>query len=228
MGFFSKKPKEQTDPPLIIQNCLKEVSDRIMSSLEEEEYHWHKPWGVKKFESLILAKFFMDYSFKGLSEDKLKDDEKEGYYDLSKSSFSKAFNDSFSEVGMNYDDLSEKLDEKINKYFDLRRESRPPLCWHNIYSTATGSKTLEKIKDDLKDKKEGLEVIRGNEHFKQMVPEYEKRIKMLNDKIISFESAEMMLPHMVRFTKNKLKNINLKKIKALSKKLAKKDKGKKK
>ena len=77
MGFFSKKPKEQTDPPLIIQNCLKEVSDRIMSSLEEEEYHWHKPWGVKKFESLILAKFFMDYSFKGLSEDKLKDDEKD-------------------------------------------------------------------------------------------------------------------------------------------------------
>jgi hypothetical protein len=37
-----------------------------------------------------------------------------------------------------------------------------------------------------------------------------------------------MLPHMVRFTKDKLRAINLKNIKALSKKLAKKDKGKKK
>ena len=47
---------------------------------------------------------------------------------------------------------------------------------------------------------------------------------VLNDKIAAFESAEMMLPHMVRFTKDKLRAMKLKKIKALSKKLSKKGK----
>ena len=61
-----------------------------------------------------------------------------------------------------------------------------------------------------------------------MVPQYESQIRILKDKVNAFESAEMMLPHMVRFTRDKLRAINLKKIKALSKKLAKKDKGKKK
>ena len=68
----------------------------------------------------------------------------------------------------------------------------------------------------------------GNENFAGMVPQYQAQIKILKDKAGAFESAEMMLPHMARFTKDKLKSVNLKKIKSLSKKLAKKDKGKKK
>jgi hypothetical protein len=73
-----------------------------------------------------------------------------------------------------------------------------------------------------------LELIKGNENFAGMVPQYESQISILKDKASAFDSAEMMLPHMVRFTKDKLRVINLKKIKALSKKLSKKDKGKKK
>ena len=60
-----------------------------------------------------------------------------------------------------------------------------------------------------------------------MVPQYEIQIKTLKDKANSFESAEMMLPHMLRFTKDKLRAIKLKKIKAISKKLSKQEKGKK-
>ena len=60
-----------------------------------------------------------------------------------------------------------------------------------------------------------------------MVPQYESQIKILKDKANAFDSAEMMLPHMVRFTKDKLRVIKLKKIKVLSKKLAKQEKGKK-
>ena len=61
-----------------------------------------------------------------------------------------------------------------------------------------------------------------------MIPQYESQIRILKDKVSAFESAEMMLPHMVRFTKDKLRPIKLKKIKSLSKKIAKQDKGKKK
>ena len=75
MKLFSRS-KESSDPADIIHNSFIAVADKIYDALEEEGYHWRKPWGVKRFESLVLTKFMMDYSFKGLAEDKLKDDEK--------------------------------------------------------------------------------------------------------------------------------------------------------
>ena len=81
MKLFSRN-KETSDPALIIQNSLSAVVNRISESFEDEKYHWTKPWGVKRFESMVLAKFMMDYSFNGLADDKLKDDEKIAFITL--------------------------------------------------------------------------------------------------------------------------------------------------
>ena len=227
MKLFSRN-KETSDPAVIIQNSLSAVVNRISESFEDEKYHWTKPWGVKRFESMVLAKFMMDYSFNGLADDKLKDDEKIAFITLCSSSFSKLFNDEFSQIGLNFDDMQDELQQKIDAYFDARRESKPPYCWHKIYQLITRSKSKEELEDDVVKKSAGLELIKGNKNFAGMVPQYESQIRILKDKVSAFESAEMMLPHMVRFTKEKLRAINLKKIKALSKKIAKKDKDKKK
>ena len=91
MKLFSRS-KESSDPSIIINNCLKAVANRISDSLDEDEYHWMKPWGVKRFESIILAKFMLDYSFNQLAEDKLGDDERIGYHNLCDISFSNVYN----------------------------------------------------------------------------------------------------------------------------------------
>ena len=122
----------------------------------------------------------------------------------------------------------EEIQNKIESYLGAHRESRPPKRWHEIYTLITKSKTKEELEEDLKNKSAGLQLIQGNENFAGMVPQYKAQIMVLKDKAGAFESAEMMLPHMARFAKDKLRSVNLKKIKALSKKLAKKDKGKKK
>ncbi|SVD96726.1 uncharacterized protein METZ01_LOCUS449580, partial [marine metagenome] len=194
MKFFSRN-KEPSDPAVIINDCFKSVANRISDSLEEEGYHWTKSWGVKRFESIILAKFMMDYSFNGLVEDKLKDEEKTGFENLCNTSFSTLFNDEFSVVGLNYEDMQEEIQQKIDGYFDARRESRPPQCWHDIYKLVTRSQSKEDIAKDIQNKSAGLELIRGNENFAGMVPQYEVQIRVLNDKANAFESAEMMLPH---------------------------------
>ena len=227
MKLFSRS-KESSDPADIIHNSFIAVADKIYAVLEEEGYHWRKPWGVKRFESLVLTKFMMDYSFNGLAEDELKDDEKIAFTNFCSKEFSKLFNDEFSQIGLNFDDMQDELQQKIEGYFNARQESKPPYCWHKIYQLITRSKSKEELEDDVVKKSAGLELIKGNENFAGMVPQYESQIRILKDKVSAFESAEMMLPHMVRFTKDKLRAINLKKIKALSKKLAKKDKGKKK
>ena len=48
-----------------------------------------------KYSSLVLAKFIMDLAFVRLSEDKLSDDEKIGYTNLSNTSLSNLFNNEF-------------------------------------------------------------------------------------------------------------------------------------
>ena len=225
MKLFSRN-KETSDPAVIIQNSLSAVVNRISESFEDEKYHWTKPWGVKRFESMVLAKFMMDYSFNGLADDKLKDDEKIAFITLCSSSFSKLFNDEFSQIGLNFEDMQEVIQQKIDGYFEARRANRPPLCWHIIYQQIMQSRSKEEIEEDIQNKSEGLALIQGNKNFASMVPQYETQIKILNDKVNSFEYAEMMISHMLRYTRDKLRAINLKKIKALSKKLAKQDKKK--
>jgi hypothetical protein len=226
LKLFSRN-NEPSDPETIINNCLKAVVNRISDSLDEAEYHWTKPWGVKRFESIILAKFMLDYSFNKLAEDKLGDDERTGYHNLCDISFSNLFNDEFSSVGLNCEDMQEEIQTKIDSYFEARRGSKPPFCWHAIYQLITKTSPKEQIQEDIAKKTAGLELIRGNDNFASMVPQYEMQIKILKDKANSFESAEMMLPHMLRFAKDKLRVIKLKKIKAISKKLAKQEKSKK-
>jgi len=226
LKLFSRN-NEPSDPATIINNCLIVVVNRISDSLDEEEYHWTKPWGVKRFESIILAKFMLDYSFNKLAEDKLGDDEKTGYHNLCDISFSNLFNDEFSSVGLNYEDMQEEIQAKIDSYIEARKGSKPPYCWHAIYQLITKTSPKEQIQEDISKKIAGLELIRGNDNFASMVPRYEMQIKILKDKVNSFESAEMMLPHILRFTKDKLRVIKLKKIKAISKKLVKKEKSKK-
>ena len=226
MNIFSRN-KESSDPSIIINNCLEAVSNRITDSLSEEEYRWSKPWGVKRFESLILTKFFMQYSFNLLADEKLQDDEQIGFYNLCESSFSELFNKEFSSVGLNYEDMQEEIQSKVDAYIEARKGSKPPSCWHSIYQLITLSKSREDLENEIRSKTDGLELIRGNANFASMVPQYETQIKILKDKTNAFESAEMMLPHMARFTKDKLRLIKFKKIKALSKKLAKQEKSKK-
>jgi len=226
LKFFSRN-KEPSDPAIIIKNCLKFLLNRITDELDGDGYHWNKPWGVKRFESIVLAKFILDYTFERIIEDQLSDDEKIGYYDLSNSSFSNIFNDEFSEVGMNYEDMQEEIEKKVEAYITARREHRrPPECWFKIYMLMTGSKSREELEEEVKKKTAGLELMRTNENFAPMVSQYESKIKILKDQAGAFELAEMMFPHMFRSTRQKLIRINLKKIKALSKKLAKKDKKK--
>ena len=223
MQFFSRN-KELSDPAIIVNSCLEFLFNRITDDLDREEYSWNKPWGVKRFESIVLAKFILDYSFEKIAEGQLVDGDKTGYYDLSDTLFSNMFNAEFSPVGMNFDDMQEGIREKVDEYFKIRQEyHRPPECYYQIYMLITGSQSREEYEEEIKKKTVGLEFMRNNENFATMVKQYEIQINQMNQKVAAFDLADIMLPHMFRSARQKLKTINIKKIKVLSKKLAKKE-----
>ena len=109
MGLL--RNKESSDPAIIIDNCLKTITNRISDDLDGDAYHWKKPWGVKRFESIVLAKFLMNHSFNLLSENKLTDDEKTGFENLCNTSFSTLFNDEFSAIGVNFEDMQKEIQQ---------------------------------------------------------------------------------------------------------------------
>ena len=223
MQFFSRN-KELSDPAILVSSCLEFLFDRITDDLDREGYNWNKPWGAKRFESIVLAKFILDYSFDKIAEGLLSEEEKNGYYDLSDTSFSSIFNEEFSTVGMNFDDMQEGIREKVDEYFKIRQEyHRPPECYYQIYMLITGSQSREEYEEEIKKKTVGLEFMRNNENFATMVKQYEIQINHMNQKVAAFDLADIMLPHMFRSARQKLKTINIKKIKVLSKKLAKKE-----
>ena len=84
----------------------------------------------------------------------------------------------------------------------------------------------EELDESLKKKISGLDLMRANESFAPMVPQYEAQINLLKKKVAVFDIAEMMMSHLIRSSRQRLKTIKLKKIKAISKKIAKKDKKK--
>ena len=203
---------------------MKFLLNRITDDLDREGYSWNKPWGVKRFESIVLAKFILDYSFEKIVEGQLAEEDKTGYYNLSDTSFSNMFNSEFSPVGMNFDDMQEGIREKVEAYFKIRQEyHRPPECYYQIYMLITGSQSREEYEEEIKKKTVGLEFMRNNENFATMVKQYEIQINQMNQKVAAFDLADIMLPHMFRSARQKLKTINIKKIKVLSKKLAKKE-----
>ena len=223
MQFFLRN-KELSDPAIIVNSCLEFLFNRITDDLDREGYSWNKPWGVKRFESIVLAKFILDYSFEKIAEGQLAEEDKTGYYDLSDTSFSNMFNSEFSPVGMNFDDMQEGIREKVDEYFKIRQEyHRPPECYYQIYMLITGSQSREEYEEEIKKKTAGLEFMRNNENFATMVKQYEIQINHMNQKVAAFDLADIMLPHMFRSARQKLKTINIKKIKVLSKKLAKKE-----
>ena len=226
MKIFSRN-KELSDPKSVVNSCLKFLLDRISDDLDNERYHWNKSWGVKRFESIVLAKFILDYSFERIVNNQLSDDEKIGYYDLSNTLFSNMFNEEFSEVGINYADMQEEIEKKVEGYFtSLEEVQQPPECYYQVYMLITGSQSREELEEEVRKKTTGLNLIRTNEIFASIVTQYEGQIKHMQEQVAAFDQAEIMLPHMIRSARQRIKNINFNKIKTLSKKLAKKDKKK--
>ena len=85
-SIFKKKEKKVDAQQLIIStfdSCYKKLLDELTS----DEYCWSKPFGIKKFECLVIAKFVTDYSFKTLYAEEVDKDQSEGFQRLSDSHF---------------------------------------------------------------------------------------------------------------------------------------------
>ena len=225
MKLFSifKKKEKKVNPEQLIISTFDSNYEKLLDELTLDEYCWDKPFGVKKFECFVLAKFVSDYSFNTLHAEDLDKDLSEGFQRLCNSHFVKKFDITFNGI-LKFSDMQAIINEKIESYKSLRRENRPPECWHEIYSCFSENLSFDDANEEVERQTEGLELVKSNTKFKKLVPQCELKLEQTKVLVKAFMSAEVIFPRIVRFSKSEFKKINLKKIKSAIKKLDKAEK----
>ena len=229
MKLFSifKKKEKKINPEQLIVSTFNATYEKLLDELALDEYCWDKPFGIKKFECFVLAKFVTDYSFNTLYAEDLDKDQTEGYQRLCDSYFIEQHDIIFNGM-LKYSDMEIIINEKIENYKTLRRENRPPECWYAIFSHFSGNLTLDEVNEEVERQISGLELVKSNAKFKKLVPQCELKLEKTKALANAFMSVEVTFPRAVRSSKSELKKINLKKIKAAIKKLDKAEKKKEK
>ena len=229
MKLFSifKKKEKKVNPEQLIVSTFDSNYKKLLDELTLDEYCWDKPYGIKKFECFVLAKFVTDYSFNTLFAEDLDKDHSNGFQRLCDSYFIEQHDITFNGM-LKFSEMETIINEKIESYKTLRRENRPPECWHEIYSHFSGNLTFEEANGEVERQIAGLELVKSNVKFKKLVPECELGLEQIKALAKAFISAEVIFPRTVRFSKSEFKKINLKKIKAAIKKLDKAEKKKEK
>jgi len=120
------------------------------------------------------------------------------------------------------------INEKIENYKTLRRENRPPECWHIIFSLLTNNPTYEIAEKEVENNKSTLKLVKSNKKFKNLIKKSEQKLLYSENLLQSFVSIEVTFPRIIRQSKAIFKKINTKKIKAAVKKLEKAEKKKEK
>jgi len=218
MQLFSKKPKVK-DAESHLSSCIKKIFTKVHSEFNSKEYYWNRPYGVQKFESLVLTKYLFEHTFKFAYGDDPKQDDQDNFQRVLDSEFKKIHDNMFSEVDFTYEENIDLINQKIESYKDLRREHKPPVCWHGLFSQLTSSPTLDEAKESLKKHEHGLALMKNNQNFAHMVNNAEEKTKILKSKVEAFVSTEIFIPRMIRMTKDNLLIMPLKLLKKVVKKL---------
>ena len=227
MKLFSifKKKEKKVNPEQLIVSTFDSNYKKLLDELTLNEYCWDKPFGIKKFECFVLAKFVTDYSFNTLYAEDMDKDQSEGYQRLCDSHFIEQHDIIFNGM-LKYGEMESIISEKIEHYKTLRRENRPPECWYAIYSHFAGNLTFDETNEEVERQIGGLELVKSNPKFKKLIPQCELKLEETKALAKAFMSVEVTFPRTVRSSKAEFKKINLKKIKAAIKKLDKAEKKK--
>ena len=232
MGIFSflKKKEKKIDPVPLIHDTFASVFERLFNELSKDEYFWNRSKPIIKYECFVIAKFITDYSFITLYSEDFDKEIIEGYQKIIDIYFSKQHDIVFNGKLL-FSEMEEIIKEKIENYKSIRRENRPPECWYKIFSVISNNPNLDEINDDIENQENGLDVIKNNPSFNNLIPKCEQKLKRTKKLAKVFMSVEAVFPRSIRLAKTEFRKIKIKKIKSEIKKIEKaekkKEKGKK-
>ena len=191
----------------LLESIFDSVELNLFSEFQKEIYHWYKSDSVKHYECFIFSKFLIDYSFpisyKDLDKNVINAFNKENeevFIQLHEKKYSKVFS---------YKDLKSTVDEKYNLFSSLRKENKPPECWHLIYSSLTGKNMIDEIQSDITGLKKAIKSLKTKPGLNDLISKFDNMIDRKSEEMESFDLAEILFRQNIRYIKKQLTSIDI-------------------
>ena len=168
--FKFKRSKNNIDS--LLKKVFNNVNADIFSEFKKDIYSWSKPDTIKKYECFIFSKFLINYSFSIVYKD-LDKNASNAFNKITEEVFFQLHEEKYSTV-LDYKDMKSSLDQKYDLFYSLRKENKPPLCWHLIYCSLTGKNTPDEIQNELLGLKKAVKSLKGKSDSDDLISKFQR------------------------------------------------------
>ena len=114
-----------------ILSCMSYISTGLFMHLGHECYRWDENEEVRRFESLILSRFLVDYAL--LTMEDVPEGKRQLYVTMTETVFQETLRNTF--PWLKVPDIVRK---KLEKYSIIMSDASPPTCWQLLAGACTG------------------------------------------------------------------------------------------
>ncbi len=207
LSSLFKFKRKKIDLPSLVENIFEDVESNLFSELNKETYYWLKSNSIKRYECFIFSKFLIDYSF-SISHKDLDKNIINLFSKISEDVFIELHNKKYSEV-LVYKDMKNTIDEKYSSFYSLRKENKPPVCWHLIYSLLINRRNITEIKSDIRGLEKAVQLLSSKSGADDLVSRFKDIVNIDLKKIESFDLAEILFRQNIRSIKKELLSIDI-------------------
>ena len=199
--------RKNFDILLLIKDIFKTVESSLASEFQDSTYQWNKSKNIKQYECFVFARFLIDYSF-SVSYKDVDKNAINSFNKISEEVFVELHDEKYSNI-FSYKDLKSTINEKYNVFTALRKENKPPECWHMIYSLLTGKDTVKEIESEVAGLKKAIKSLNKISKLNNLIVKFQNRIDDKNNEIASFDLAEILFRRNIRSIKKQLITVNI-------------------
>lgn len=129
-GLLARADRYDDNAPSIL-SCMDYISTGLFKHFSHECYRWGENEEVRRFESLILSKFLVDYAL--LTMENVPEGKRQFYLTMTETAFQETLRNTV--PWLKVPDIVRK---KVETYSGIMSETSPPTCWQLLAGACTG------------------------------------------------------------------------------------------
>ena len=206
LSLFKFKTKK-TDIASLLKQIFNDVESNLFTEFKKNVYDWTKADSIKRYKCFVFSKFIINYSFTASYPDVDKN-VVNNFNKIAEEVFSELHEEKYSSI-FSYKDMKNIIDQKYDLFCALRKENKPPLCWHLIYSSLVNKAPVENIQLQILGLKKAIKFLKTKQDTDVLVGKFKDAINRNLKTIESFDLAEISFRQNIRIIKKHLTSFDI-------------------
>ena len=206
LSLFKFKRKK-IDIKSLLEDMFNRLESNLFTEFDKGIYNWTKSDSIKHHECFIFSKFLIDYSF-SISHKDLDKNTIISFNKISEEVFIDLYNKKYTDI-LDYKNMKNIIEEKYNSLTLLRKENKPPECWHLIYCSLTEKNTLAEIQTEISGLEKAIQSMQNKVGLNDLVSKFRNGIDQKLKMLESFDLAEILFRQNIRLIKKELSSTSI-------------------